>query len=202
MLTICAFLARDGSLKIDLWILKCQKQLHKIGGSLKNKDPARTKSQRGQRLQISQKSTPQIEEITFYCIFILQFQKSGGSETSNLPKIDPSNPKVHFLLHFHIKISKSQGGQLTPLTPCSRGPCNYPNFFKTHDYPALISSLALASLKLQFSNMSGQCVLTVCHISIFCLVFSKLNLHPLRNIRMKLSSKSNPNYQSWSLKHF
>ena len=44
-------------------------------------------------------------------------QKSRGSETSNLPKIYPSNPKINFLLHFHNTISKSQGGQLTPLTP-------------------------------------------------------------------------------------
>ena len=49
--------------------------------------------------------------------------KSGGSETSNLPEICPSNPKIRFLLHFYTTISKSQGGQLTPLTPCSRGPC-------------------------------------------------------------------------------
>ena len=42
-----------------------------------------------------------------------EYQMSGGSETSNLPKIDPSNPKIHFLLHFHITILKSQGGQLT-----------------------------------------------------------------------------------------
>ena len=44
-----------------------------------------------------------------------------GSETSNLPKIYPSNPKTHFLLHFHDIISKSQRDQLTMLTPCSRG---------------------------------------------------------------------------------
>ena len=43
-------------------------------------------------------------------------QKSAGSETSNLPKLYSSNQKIHFLLHFHITISKSQGGQLTPLT--------------------------------------------------------------------------------------
>ena len=50
-------------------------------------------------------------------------RKSGGSGTSYLPNFYLSNPKIHFLLHFHIIISKSQGGQLTPLTPCSRGPC-------------------------------------------------------------------------------
>ena len=31
-------------------------------------------------------------------------QKSGESETSNFPKIYPSNPEIHFLLHFHIII--------------------------------------------------------------------------------------------------
>ena len=54
--------------------------------------------------------------------FMRTKSQSGGSETSNLPKFYPSNPKIYFLLHFHIIISKSQGGQLTPLTPYSRGP--------------------------------------------------------------------------------
>ena len=49
-------------------------------------------------------------------------KKSWGSKISNLPKIYPSWPRNHFLLLFYITISKSQGGQLTPLTPCSRGP--------------------------------------------------------------------------------
>ena len=56
-------------------------------------------------------------------------------------------------------------------------------------YPNLINSLVLSSLKLQLSNISGQCVRTVCHMSSFCFVFSKLNLHPRRYIKMNSSSE-------------
>ena len=56
-------------------------------------------------------------------------------------------------------------------------------------YPELINSFILGSLKLQLSNISGQCDLTVCHISSFSLVFSKLYLPPRKYINIKLSSK-------------